>query len=87
MEKRNISQAPAGVDDDWFIIKYALDNDSYIITNDLYRDYKEKYTQYKRFIESHLIHYNILGNHVSFQEGFEEKLKKIMGKDNMIPEI
>ncbi len=73
-----ISQAPAGRDDDWFIIDFARKNNSYIITNDRYLDYREKYPQYNQFLEEHSIRYNILVNRIQFEEGFEEKIKKIM---------
>lgn len=81
IRKQTIQQAPAGRDDDWFIINFALENNSYIITNDGYYDYREKYPQNTAFIDSHSIRYNILINSINFDEGFNEKLKEI--KPNM----
>ncbi|MHA1844535.1 MAG: NYN domain-containing protein, partial [Promethearchaeota archaeon] len=78
INEQNISQAPAGRDDDWFIIDFARENNSYIITNDRYLDYREKYPQYDQFLEEHSIRYNILANRFQFEEGFKEKIKKIM---------
>ncbi|GAJ16666.1 unnamed protein product, partial [marine sediment metagenome] len=42
LQERTNSQAPAGRDDDWFIIQYAYEHNSYIITNDRYLEYREK---------------------------------------------
>lgn len=73
-----VNQAPAERDDDWFIIKYALDHNSYIITNDRYLEYREKSSSYDQFIKSHSIHYSIIGNDIIFDEGFKDKIKTIM---------
>jgi hypothetical protein len=78
LQDRNVNQAPAGQDDDWYIIRYAMDNDSYIITNDRYLEYRERSKDFADFIKSHLIHYNILGNNIQFEEGFEEKVSKLI---------
>ncbi len=77
-----VSQAPAERDDDWFIIKYALDHDSYIITNDRYLEYRDKSSSYNHFIKSHSIHYNIIGNDIIFDEGFKDRIKSIMAVEN-----
>ncbi|TXT57100.1 MAG: hypothetical protein BAJALOKI2v1_540002 [Promethearchaeota archaeon] len=76
LKGRNCVQAPAGTDDDWFIIQHALKHNSYIITNDRYKEYREKSEEYKDFIESHSIRYNIIGEDLYFQEGFIEKLNE-----------
>ncbi len=73
----NVSQAPAGRDDDWFIIKFARKHNSYIITNDRFFNYQQKYPKLEKFIEFHSIRYNIIGKDIIFDEGFEDKLKKI----------
>lgn len=79
-ERKTACQAPAGRDDDWVIIDFAIKNNSYIITNDMYKQYKVKYPQYEDFIDIHSIRYSILGNDIIFEEGFTEKLKMIIKK-------
>ncbi|MGV9141837.1 MAG: NYN domain-containing protein, partial [Promethearchaeota archaeon] len=71
LQKRNNVQAPAGADDDWFIIQHGFKHNSYIITNDLYAEYKEKGEEYKDYIESHSIRYSIIGNDVYFEKELE----------------
>lgn len=56
-QKTVFQQAPAGHDDDDFIIKMAIENDSRILTNDLYRDFIEKDPKMKSEIESRLVKY------------------------------
>jgi hypothetical protein len=73
LKDRNCAQAPAGADDDWFILQHAIKHNSYIITNDHYKEYREKGEQYEEFIESHSIRYNIIGEDIYFQEGFMER--------------
>lgn len=73
LKDRNCVQAPAGADDDWFILQHALKNNSYIITNDHYKEYRERSEEYEEFIESHSIRYNIIGEEIYFQEGFMER--------------
>jgi hypothetical protein len=68
LQKRNNVQAPAGADDDWFIIQHGLKHNSYIITNDLYSEYKEKGEKYKDYIEKHSIRYSIIGNDIYFEK-------------------
>jgi hypothetical protein len=71
LQKRNNVQAPAGADDDWFIIQHGFKHNSYIITNDLYAEYKEKGDKYKDYIENHSIRYSIIGNDVYFEKELE----------------
>jgi len=87
IQTRNVNQAPAGRDDDWFIIKNALDKNGYIITNDRYNKYREKYPQYEDFIEDHSIHFVILGNDIQFDEGTEEKIKKLLERHKVKSKI
>lgn len=84
LSKRTVNQAPAERDDDWFIIKYAMDHNSYIITNDRYLNYRKKSTDYERFIKSHSIHYSVVGTDIIFDESFKEILKTlgVERKDN-----
>lgn len=81
LSNRNVSQGPPGKDDDWFIIKFALDHNSYIITNDWYKEYRKKSSEIENFISSHSIRYNIIGNDINFEEGFDNKLKLIIAKN------
>ena len=78
LSEETVNEAPAERDDDWFIIKYAIDHNSYIITNDRYLDYRKKSPEFDTFIKSHLIHYSIIGNDIIFDEGFIDKIKKII---------
>lgn len=71
----NIVQAPAGQDDDLFIIKFAKETNSYIITNDRYRDYRKKHPKLKRYIEIRLIKYTILKDIITF----DEDIKNLIG--------
>jgi hypothetical protein len=71
LQKRNNVQAPAGADDDWFIIQHGLKHNAYIITNDLYSEYKEKGENYKDYVESHSIRFSIIGNDVYFEKELE----------------
>jgi len=81
LKEKTVNQAPAGRDDDWFIIKYAKDHNSYIITNDRYIQYREKFPDYENFLKSHCIRYSVIGNDIIFEEGFEGKLKKIIANN------
>lgn len=83
LSKRNVNQAPAERDDDWFIIKYAMDHNSYIITNDRYLNYREKSPDYERFIKSRSIHYSVVRNDIIFDESFKETLKTLGIKPNV----
>jgi len=50
--KQNIIRvAPAGTSDDFYIIQYAVDNDMLILTNDMYRNFKDKDSEWKTQIE------------------------------------
>lgn len=51
IEQKIIRTAPAGTSDDFYIIQHAMDNDMLILTNDMYRDFKEKYPEWKEQIE------------------------------------
>jgi len=84
LNKRTVNQAPAERDDDWFIIKFAMDHNSYIITNDRYLNYRTKSPDYERFIKSHSIHYSVVGTDIIFDESFKEILKTlgVERKDN-----
>ena len=80
LEERYVNQAPAERNDDWYIIEYALEHNSYIITNDMYREYRKKSPYKERFLESHSIRYFIIGDDIYFEEGFNERLKIIMAE-------
>ncbi|MGQ4876206.1 MAG: NYN domain-containing protein [Promethearchaeia archaeon] len=77
LKERDINQAPAERDDDWFIIEYAIENNSYIITNDRYLEYRQQSKIYDSFLKSHSIHYTVIGNDIIFDKNFEEVLKRL----------
>ncbi|MBD3211873.1 MAG: hypothetical protein GF311_04620 [Candidatus Lokiarchaeota archaeon] len=87
LQDRNVNQAPAGQDDDWYIIRYAMDNNSYIITNDRYLEYRNRSNDFEDFIKSHSIQYNILGNNIQFEDGFDEKVKKLIKRNKIKTKI
>lgn len=51
------NQAPAGTDDDHFIIQFAIDRNLLILTNDRYRDTIQKHPGMKDQIEARLMKY------------------------------
>jgi len=56
--KRNIVQeTPAGSSDDYHIINYAIQTDSLILSNDRFKDWKEKYPQLKDEIKKRRVTY------------------------------
>ncbi|WP_457556511.1 NYN domain-containing protein [Candidatus Harpocratesius sp.] len=81
LKHSNVNQAPKGKDDDWFILSFAKANNGYIISNDYYKEYREKYPEYREFLKNHSIRYNILHNQVFFEEGFDGKLQKILNNN------
>ena len=58
LKEDNVNQAPKGQDDDWFIIDFARNNNSFIITNDYYTEYRQKNPDLAEFIESNSIRCN-----------------------------
>lgn len=68
IKQENIVQAPAGQDDDLFIIKYAKRSNSYIVTNDRYQDYRDKDPKLKRYIEIRLIKYAIIKDTITLMK-------------------
>lgn len=78
LKEENVNQTPKGQDDDWSIIDFAQNNDSYIITNDFYLEHQKKHPNLADFIKTHSIRYTCIGNQIRFEEDFEKKLKSIM---------
>ncbi|MHA1820219.1 MAG: NYN domain-containing protein [Promethearchaeota archaeon] len=78
LREANILQAPGGTNDDWFIIDFARKNNSYIISNDLYRDFQEKYPDLKSFLKEHRFGFMVLRNHISFDERFQNLLNNLV---------
>ncbi len=78
LNMETVNQAPAERDDDWFIIKYAFDHQSYIITNDRYLEYREKSSSYDQLIKSHSIHYSIIGRDIIFDERLKDIINSIL---------
>ena len=77
LKQKNVNQAPKGKDDDSFIIQYAMKHNSYIISNDYYKEYKEKSRKHKNFLETHSIRYTIIRNDLLFEDNFDERIKEI----------
>nr|HML25505.1 hypothetical protein [Methanomethylovorans sp.] len=51
IDKKIASQAPAGVSDDKFIIQRAIEKDLMIMTNDLYREFRDLDPMYAKEIQ------------------------------------
>ncbi len=51
IDSKVVREAPAGEDDDFFIIQFALDNDMLILTNDRFVDWKARYPELEVQIE------------------------------------
>jgi len=43
LKEKKIYQAPAKIDTDWYILSYAKANNCYILSNDKFDEYKEKF--------------------------------------------
>jgi hypothetical protein len=69
-----VNQAPAGVDDDQFIIQYALKRDAFIVTNDLFKDYVANHRDKRHFIWDHRLSYSFMGDEVMLDPKIEKKL-------------
>ena len=78
LKEPNVNQAPKGRDDDYFIIQYALKNNSFIVTNDYFNEYQKRYPEYVRFLQAHSVRYSVILNDFIFEEGFEKKLDEIV---------
>jgi len=59
-EEKMLYQAPAGENDDSFIIDYAIEHDSLILSNDLYRDHIERHAGDRVEIQRRLVKYMIM---------------------------
>ncbi|MFW9996499.1 MAG: protease Lon-related BREX system protein BrxL [Candidatus Odinarchaeota archaeon] len=53
----HVQETPAGVSDDYFIINYAVQTDSLILSNDRYKEWKEKYPNLKEEIDKRRVTY------------------------------
>jgi hypothetical protein len=58
MKIGRVQETPASASDDYFIINNAIQNDSLILTNDRFRDWKEKYPNLKEEIEQRRVTYH-----------------------------
>lgn len=74
LQEENFAQAPAGQDDDYFIIEFALRKEAFIVTNDFYKDYKERHPDKRHFIRTHRISYKYLADEIMLEETAEKKL-------------
>ena len=80
IKEKNTNQAPSGQDDDWFIINFAIQYDGVIITNDEYKEYKNKDLKIKKFLDKNIIKYTILNDKIVFEQNLLKKIKKMEGK-------
>ncbi|UYP43937.1 hypothetical protein NEF87_000222 [Candidatus Lokiarchaeum ossiferum] len=65
LSTHKIIEAPAKCAADTYILQYAWSNDSFIISNDLFREYK----QYPReWVENHRISFMIINNQIFFSD-------------------
>ncbi|NJE47036.1 hypothetical protein E3E35_06380 [Thermococcus sp. GR7] len=62
---------PAEVQADEYIIKYALDIDAYIISNDRYKEWRKKNPDLEEFIKTHRVTFTIHKGIVHFDEKIE----------------
>jgi len=51
IQQKIIRETPAGESDDYFIIQFAIKDNALILTNDLFRDWKDKYPEMKDEIQ------------------------------------
>ena len=70
-----LKEAPAKRDADEWIIKYAKEEGAYIITNDTFKDWKEKDEWVKENIDNYRVTFMIIDGIVKF----DEKIDKING--------
>ncbi|MCB9256997.1 MAG: hypothetical protein H6579_07705 [Chitinophagales bacterium] len=74
---KTLSQSPADTDADDYLIRFAKNNSSLIVTNDKFRDKKEKNKWYDENLDNYLITYMIgKDSEVEFDEKLIDFLKK-----------
>ena len=78
LKEENVVEAPADVDDDWFILKFAIEQNSLIISNDLFRDYQEKYPQYGGIINKITVKYSFIGKGLIFGENLDTLISSLI---------
>ena len=59
IKKKVVRETPAGVSDDYFVIQFAIKDNALILTNDLFRDWKEKYPELKNEIQKRSVTFMI----------------------------
>ncbi|MFX0170300.1 MAG: hypothetical protein ACFE9L_00110 [Candidatus Hodarchaeota archaeon] len=59
IKKKIVRETPAGVSDDYFIIQFAIKDNTLILTNNLFRDWKEKYPEMKNEIQKRRVTFMI----------------------------
>ena len=75
--KERIKESPARTDADNFIIKYAKDNNAFIITNDTFKkDWKDKDEWVKENIDRHRMPFMISDGVVEYGEKMDKFLKE-----------
>jgi hypothetical protein len=68
----NIKKVPAGQKADKFILDYAKDNKTYVISNDEYNEYENTDIWFKKNLEKIKVQYKIDGDKVSYNKTIEK---------------
>ncbi|MBN2694120.1 hypothetical protein JXR93_05615, partial [bacterium] len=85
-----IHKAPAKIEADYFIIDFARKGSGLIITNDQFKDWKERDSWIQENIDSMLIPFMILNNYVTFGKTFDNSnslLNKYTKNTNMTTQV
>ena len=59
-----------------------MKHNSYIISNDYYKEYQEKSQEHMIFLKTHSIRYTIIRNDIIFEDDFDKRIKKIITRIN-----
>ena len=74
LKKRyGIVESPAGTDADQFIIEHVINNKCFLISNDTFRDWKDRDSWIAENIDKHRMSFIILDGSVQFSGDFEAK--------------
>ena len=72
MEEKILNDAPSKRDADDFILKFVREYNSYVITNDTFKDWKEKDEWVRKNMDKYRITFMIDGDIVKFDEKIEK---------------
>lgn len=76
ISKGEISELPAGAEDDEYILKHAIATNSKIISNDKFRDYQEENPKLADKIRNSTVTFDIQDGVVTFSDLLDDWLKK-----------